>query len=140
MFLSLDETFKDNAGNTEKNCSCQNCHAFHSLYIHKFLLYKCKMLNKLMHGNDKPCIFWSKRHSPPHYYLTIKKQSIILTFDSSVVFKTIIILQRPLGATKVFYLFMPFSNRTLLNQFDCLWIDCVFCIKTLQGFCRLFTR
>ena len=73
MFLSPNEVIKDVDGNTEKNCSCQNCHAFHSLYIHKFLLTKCKMLNKFMHGDSKPCIFWSKRHYSPHYYLTIKK-------------------------------------------------------------------
>ncbi len=60
------------SNDTRENSSCQNCHYFHRLYIHKYLLSRCRAFHQMVHEPRKICSLWLKRYYPPYHYLTIK--------------------------------------------------------------------
>ena len=70
---SLPNSAAQNPFDTEtEKPACQNCHYFHRLYIHKYLVSRCRALHQLVQNPRKLCSFWVKRYYPPHHYLTIK--------------------------------------------------------------------
>jgi hypothetical protein len=56
----------------EKYPTCQNCHFFQKIFVHKRFLFRCRSHHKEVFDFDGMCDFWVKRYYPPYHYLTIK--------------------------------------------------------------------
>jgi hypothetical protein len=56
----------------KKYPTCQNCHFFQKIFVHKRFLFRCRSHHKEVFDFDGMCDFWVKRYYPPYHYLTVK--------------------------------------------------------------------